>query len=145
MTYKAFFDTNILAYEFELKDPKKRAIARQLLAEWRPSGRMMISVQVLQELYVVLTRKMGIAEEDAESIVQRYAKLPTIVITDPPLVLRGIEISRKYKISFWDALIVSAAKKGGCRVLFTEDLSHGMKLAGVEIINPFKGNPYLNL
>jgi len=138
MTYKAFFDTNILAYEFELKNSEKRAIAKQLLAEWRPSGRMTISVQVLQELYVVLTRKMGIAEEDAESIVQQYAKLPTVINADSALVLRGIEISRRYKISFWDALIVSAALRGGCRIIFTEDLSHGMKIEGIEIINPFQ-------
>lgn len=138
MTYKAFFDTNILAYEFDLNDPEKRAIARQLLAKWRPTGRMTISVQVLQELYVVLARKMGIAEEDAESIVQQYAKLPTTINKDPALVLQGIKISRKYKISFWDALIVSAAKRGSCKVLFTEDLAHGMKIEGVEIINPFK-------
>ena len=137
MTYKAFFDTNILAYEFELKEPEKRAIAKRLLSEWRPSGRMTISVQVLQELYVVLARKMGIAEEDAESIVQRYAKLPTVINADPALVLRGIEISRKYKISFWDALIVGAALRGGCRIIFTEDLSHGMKIEGIEIVNPF--------
>ena len=137
MIYKAFFDTNILVYEFERKEPKKKAIAKRLLAEWRPSGRMVISVQVLQELYVVLTRKMGIAEEDAASIVQQYAKLPTVIGADPALVLRGIEISQRYKISYWDALIVSAALRGGCRIIFTEDLSHGMKIEGIEIVNPF--------
>lgn len=136
MTYKAFFDTNVLAYEFERKDLRKRDIARELLREWRLSGRMILSVQVLQELYVVLTRKMGIYEEDAEKIIKSYARLP-IISADSGLVLQGIGISRRYRISFWDALLVAAALRGDCRIIFTEDLSHGMKIEGVEIVNPF--------
>jgi len=137
MTYRAFFDTNVLAYEFDLADPRKRALSEKLLDQWRPSGRMIISTQILQELYVVLTRKMGIEQKDAEEIIRRYSRLD-VMIVDPELVLEGIKISQRYKISFWDALVVGAAKKGGCKVLFTEDLSHGMRLEGVEIINPFK-------
>ena len=63
------------------------------------------------------------------------------MIIDPSLILNGIGIKRKYKISFWDALIVAAAQRAGCKILFTEDLSHGMKIAGIvagiEIVNPF--------
>lgn len=136
MTYKAFFDTNVLTYEFERKDLRKRDIARELLREWRLSGRMVLSVQVLQELYVVLTRKMGISGEDAEDIIKSYARLP-VINTDSGLVLQGIGISRRYRISFWDALLVAAALRGDCRIIFTEDLSHGMKIEGIEIVNPF--------
>ena len=140
MTYKAFFDTNVLAYEFEQRDLRKRDIARELLREWRSSGRMVLSVQVLQELYVVLTRKMGISEKDAEEIIKNYAKLP-IISADSDLVLRGIEISQRYKVSFWDALLIAAALRGNCRIIFTEDLSHGAKIEGVEIVNPFGSEP----
>ncbi len=126
MSYKAFFDTNVLAYEFEQKDLTKRSVPKELLGKWRPSGNMIISVQVLQELYVVLTRKMGVAEEDAEKVIKIYAKLP-VIITDTELVLYGIEISRRYKISFWDALIVAAAVRSGCYIIFTEDMAHGIK------------------
>ncbi len=136
MTYRAFFDTNVLAYEFDRSDPRKRTLAEKLLDEWRPLGRLIISTQILQELYVVLTRKMGIEAEDAEGIIRRYARLEVIII-DPELIFEGIRISRKYKISFWDALVVGAAKKGVCKVLFTEDLSHGSKIEGLEIVNPF--------
>ena len=59
------------------------------------------------------------------------------MIIDPSLILNGIGIKRKYKISFWDALIVAAAQRAVCKILFTEDLSHGMKIAGIEIVNPF--------
>ena len=76
---------------------------------------MIISVQVLQELYVVLTKKMGISAEDAERVIKNYARLP-VVITDSTLVLQGIEISRRNKISFWDSMVVAAALRGDCRL-----------------------------
>jgi len=138
MMYKAFFDTNILAYEFDKSEHRKQALVVDLINEWRPSGRMIISTQVLQELYVVLTQKLkpALKEEIAEEIIQNYSKLD-IVIIDPSLILNGIGIKRKYKISFWDALIVAAARRAGCKILFTEDLSHGMEIAGIEIVNPF--------
>ena len=136
MSYKAFFDTNILAYEFERKDLDKREVAKKLLEKWRPSGNMVISVQVLQELYVVLTRKMGVPEEDAAKVIESYARLP-VIETDVGLVLHGVEISRRYKISFWDSLIVAAAIRGNCRVIFSEDMAHKMKIEGVEVVNPF--------
>ena len=136
--YKAFFDTNILAYEFDKSEHRKQALAVNLINEWRPSGRMIISTQVLQELYVVLTQKLKppLKEEIAEEIIQNYSKLD-VVIVDPSLILNGISIKRKYKISFWDALIVAASRRAGCKILFTEDLSHGMKIEGIEIVNPF--------
>jgi len=136
--YKAFFDTNILAYEFDKSEHRKQALAVNLINEWRPSGRMIISTQVLQELYVVLTQKLkpALKEEIAEEIIQNYSKLD-VVIVDPSLILNGISIKRKYKISFWDALIVAASRRAGCKILFTEDLSHGMKIEGIEIVNPF--------
>jgi len=136
--YKAFFDTNILAYEFDEREPGRRPVAIELINKWRPSGYMIISTQVLQELYVVLTQKLkpNLTEEIAEEVIQNYSKLD-VVILEPSLILEGIAIKRRYKISFWDALIVAAASYAGCKVLFTEDLSHGMKIAGVEIVNPF--------
>ena len=138
MMYKAFFDTNILAYEFDERKFEKRSVAVELLNEWRPSGRMIISTQVLQELYVVLTQKLkpSLKEDEAEEVIQNYSRLD-IVILEPSLIFEGVRIKRRYKISFWDALIVAAASYAGCRVLFTEDFSHGMKIAGVEIVNPF--------
>ena len=136
--YKAFFDTNILAYEFDERESQKRAIAIELINEWRPSGRMIISTQVLQELYVVLTQKLkpSLKEDVAEEVIRNYSRLD-VVILEPSLILEGVSIKRRYKISFWDSLIVAAASYAGCRMLFTEDLSHGMKIAGVEIVNPF--------
>ena len=138
MMYKAFFDTNILVYEFDTNEYKKQVVVTNLINEWRPSGRMIISTQVLQELYVVLTQKLKppLKAEIAEEVIQNYSKLDVVII-DPSLILDGIKIKRRYKISFWDALIIAAAKSANCKILFTEDLSHGMKIASIEIINPF--------
>ena len=139
MAYRAFFDTNVLAYEFDRSDPQRQATAERLLDEWRPSGRMVISTQVLQELYVVLTMKLRpqLEEEEAERLIRQYSGLD-VVIVDPDLIVEGIRIRRGHRLSFWDALIVAAASEGRCRYLFTEDLSHGMRIEGVEIVNPFR-------
>jgi len=69
--YKAFFDTNILACEFDKSEHRKQALAVDLINKWRPSGRMIISTQVLQELYVVLIQKLkpALKEEIAEEII----------------------------------------------------------------------------
>ncbi len=139
MIYKAFFDTNILAYEFDESNFEKQRIAVELINKWRPSGHMIISTQVLKELYVVLTKKLRppLKDELAEEVIRNYSKLE-VVILDPSLILEGISIKRRHKISFWDALIVTAARRANCKILFTEDLSHGMRIAGIEIVNPFK-------
>ncbi|MCU4137962.1 MAG: putative nucleic acid-binding protein [Thermodesulfobacteria bacterium] len=87
---------------------------------------------------MVLTKKLKppLKEEIAEEVIRNYSKLEVVVL-DPSLILEGIGIKRRYKISFWDALIVTAARKANCKILFTEDLSHGMKIVGIEIVNPF--------
>lgn len=139
MAYRAFFDTNVLAYEFDRSDPRRQATAERLLDEWRPSGRMVISTQVLQELYVVLTMKLRpqLEEEEAERLIRQYSGLDVIIV-DPDLIVEGIRIRRGHRLSFWDALIVAAASEGRCRYLFTEGLSHGMSIEGVEVVNPFR-------
>ena len=95
MMYKAFFDTNILAYEFDERESRKRAIAIELINRWRPSGYMIISTQVLQELYVVLTQKLkpSLKEEIAEEVIRNYSKLDIITV-EPSLIFEGIAIKR---------------------------------------------------
>ncbi len=129
---KAFFDTNILAYEFDNSDTTKQEIASNLLTQWRTNGYMVISTQVLQELFVVLTKKLKppLKEPIAKEVIKTYSKFP-IVIINPNLILKAISIKEKYKFSFWDSLIFSAAIEAKCFILFTEDLSHGAVIEGV--------------
>ena len=139
MTFKAFFDTNVLAYEYDLRNLKKQSVAKNLLDKWRASGNFVISTQVLQELYVVLTKKLisTMSGEEAEEIITTYSVFNVVTVTTET-ILRAIKIKKRYRLSFWDSLIVSAAVDGKCRILFTEDLSDGMKIEGIKIVNPFK-------
>ncbi len=139
MSFKAFFDTNILVYAFDRNSPEKREKARALISHWMPSGNMVISTQVLQELFVVLTRKLkpGLSADEAEDVLKSLVSLE-IKITDPETIFQAIQILKENAISFWDALIVSAALSSRCKVLFTEDLNSGQIIAGVRIENPFE-------
>ncbi|SMP08728.1 Predicted nucleic acid-binding protein, contains PIN domain [Desulfurobacterium pacificum] len=135
---KAFFDTNILAYEFDSRNTTKQEIASTLLTQWRTSGRIVISTQVLQELFVVLTKKLKppLKESIAKEVIKTYSEFP-VVIVNPNLILKAISIKERHKFSFWDSLILSTAIEAKCSILFTEDLSHGTVIEGVQIINPF--------
>lgn len=139
-TASVFVDSNVLVYAHDLDAGKKRSIAAALLERlWRTQSGA-LSVQVLQEFYVAVTRKIAIplALPQAREIVRQYrpwVRSDTTVQT----VLRASEISELARISFWDALIVASAEEAGCAELASEDLSHGQTIAGVKIVNPFLG------
>jgi len=139
MNFKAFFDTNIFAYAFDRSNPEKKEKARALISQWMPSGNMVISTQVLQELFVVLTRKLkpGLSTSEAEEVLKSLLPLE-IKIIDPEMIFQAIQILKEHNISFWDALIISAAVSSRCKVVFTEDLNPGQIIAGVRIENPFE-------
>ncbi len=139
MGFKAFFDTNILAYAFDRSSPSKRDKARNLISRWMPSGNMILSTQVLQELFIVLTRKLrpGLSADEARNVLKSLMPLE-IKIIGPEMIFQAVQILKENAISFWDALIVSAALSSRCKVLFTEDLNSGQTIAGVKIENPFK-------
>lgn len=133
---KAFVDTNVLVYAVDADDPRKRATARTLLEE--RGADIVVSAQILSEFYVVVTRRLAtpMSERDAAAAVDELSKLPTVV-TDAELVRGGIAISRQATLSFWDGLVVAAARAAGCDTLLTEDLSPGSTIAGVRVENPF--------
>ena len=139
MSYKVFFDTNILAYAFDESSPGKNKQAKKLVSQWMPTGRMVISTQVLQELFVVLTKKLepGLSSDNAAEVIKSLLSLE-INIVGPNTILKTIKISKENTISFWDALIISSAFDSKCRILFTEDLNRGQIISGVQIENPFE-------
>ncbi|MGH7483141.1 MAG: PIN domain-containing protein [Longimicrobiales bacterium] len=139
---RSFLDTNVLVYLFDRDAPEKRASARRLIEREVTTGLAVLSTQVLQEFYVVVTRKLADPMEPAaaERAVKELAALP-IVQTDTTLVLSGIARSRRDGFSLWDALIIEAALVGGCDRLYTEDLQHGRRVEGLTIENPFQGAP----
>jgi predicted nucleic acid-binding protein len=132
-----FLDTNILIYADDLDAGSKRDVAREVLREAFVSGNGVLSTQVLQEFFVIATRKLGVDAEIARRKVELAAKLDVVRI-DAEEVLAAIDLHRLHSFSFWDALIVRCAATAGCARLLTEDLQDGRVIAGVQIENPFK-------
>lgn len=132
----AFFDTNILIYADDASTPPKQSRAIRLLADHQRSGLSVISLQVLQEYFAAVTRKLGVDPELAQRKVQLFAR-GRVVRFEAGDVIAAIELHRLTRISFWDALIVHAARLAGAAVLYSEDLQHGALLGGVPIVNPF--------
>jgi predicted nucleic acid-binding protein len=90
----------------------------------------------LQEYYAVITRKLGLATELAQRKVEMLAH-GNVVRFEARDVIAAIELHRLTRISFWDAMIVHAARIAGATVLYTEDLQHGAVIGGVPVVNPF--------
>lgn len=133
-----FVDTNILVYAVDRSDPDKQPRARALLEALWSTRSGCLSTQVLQEFYVVATRKLtpAMTRREAREIVGLYASWPVIQV-DPPLILGASELEERHKLSFWDALIVEAARRAGATRLVSEDLQAGRTISGVRIENPF--------
>lgn len=135
---KSFVDTNVLVYAYDVSDPAKRDIARQLVAGLWENGGGLLSPQVLQEFFVTVTRKIAtpLSTKIARGIVEDLAEW-RVVPADAGSVLRAIELQTETGFSFWDAMIVQSAIDGGATTLWSEDLQHGRKVKGVAIRNPF--------
>jgi predicted nucleic acid-binding protein len=134
----SFVDTNVLVYAFEKSgSPKKRA-AQRLLSELMDEDRLRVSTQVLQELFVTLTRKVvrRCSSEEALAVLEDLATWPLIIV-DYEAIRSAVGLERQVSLSFWDALVVVAAARSGASVLYTEDLNDGQEILGVRITNPF--------
>lgn len=136
---RAFVDTNVLVYLFDRSEPAKQAVASRVWAEEAPGRNLVLSTQVLQEFYSVVTREgeSTLSSEAAERVVLRLSEGPVVVL-EPAMVLSAIRRARRARISFWDALIVEAALAGGCARLLTEDMQHGRDFDGLRVENPFR-------
>ena len=139
MSGKVFVDTNVFVYLFDRDAPAKRATARQILETEGPPGRIVLSTQVLQEFYVNVTRKLGkpLSESDGASATNDLCAFD-VVDVDKDMVVRSMALSRTERMSFWDALIVEAARTRGCDRLLTEDLQDGRQFGPLKITNPFR-------
>ena len=136
MSRLAFFDTNVLVYTDDASAPGKQEEAIALFSRHFRDGTAAVSLQVLQEYYVAATRKLGVAPEVAQRKVEILSS--TLVVRfSPPDVIAAIELHRLIQISFWDALIVHAARVAGAAVIYSEDLQPGPTLGGVPLVNPF--------
>jgi|HubBroStandDraft_6_1064221.scaffolds.fasta_scaffold1055832_2 predicted nucleic acid-binding protein len=136
-----FFDTNVLIYLFDKDSPNKAAVARQLYSRLVREKSGLVSVQVLQEFFVTLSKKFAVtlSPDDVEREVRDLSALLKVIETDVALVLDSVTLSRRYTLSFWDSLIIQAALRGGASVLYTEDLQDGQVFESLTVRNPFAG------
>lgn len=133
-----FLDTNILVYAHDLSAGNKHTIAKNLVRRLWETGNGCLSVQMLQEFYVTVTRKVAqpMPVENAAEIV-RDLSFWQIHTPNAEDVLGAIDIQRHYQVSFWDAMIIQSAKCSGCTVIWSEDLSDGQEYQNLLVRNPF--------
>ena len=138
MSGPVFVDTNVFVYARDAREPSKQPIAAEWLQHlWaEQSGRT--STQVLSEYYVTVTRKLapGLPVDDAWDDVQSLLSWRPIA-TDDAVLRRGHDIEQRYRLGWWDSLIVAAAILQGCPLLLSEDLQDGGTYGGVTVRSPF--------
>ncbi len=136
---KSFVDTNVLIYAEDRDAGERHEIARDLIVELWNTRTGVVSVQVLQEFFVNITRKpkKPLSASRALDIVKEYLTWE-VVENSPALLVASIELHQKAQLSFWDASIVQAALEAGCSRLYTEDLNAGQRFGKLVLENPFK-------
>jgi predicted nucleic acid-binding protein len=141
MTARIFVDTNVFVYAKQALEPKKQPLAAQWLERLWSEQTGRTSVQVLNEYYTTLTRKIKPAVPPADAwddVKNLIAWNPHA--TDLELLHRGREVEQRYRLSWWDSLIVAAAQVQNCVLLLTEDLQDRSIYGGVTVRNPFTFN-----
>ncbi len=135
-----FVDANVLVYAFDSSAAQKQRAAQELLKRLWDSGTGCVSIQVLQEFFVTITKKVPkpLPVDDAKARISEFAAWTVFAPTAEDIVA-AIDLHTEAKIGFWDAMVVLAAAESECDVLWTEDLTHGQMLRGVRIQNPFAG------
>ncbi len=136
MKERTFLDTNILIYADDLDGGEKREVARGILRNALSTATGVISTQVLQEFFVIATRKLGVDAEIARRKVALMARMELVQVR-LDLILGAIDLHRLHHLSFWDGLVVKSAASAGCTRLLTEDLQEGQVIDGVRVSNPF--------
>jgi predicted nucleic acid-binding protein len=131
-------DTNILVYALT-PDDERSLRAQELITGLSDLNALRTSTQVLQELYSVSTLKLKnpLTPKQALAYIDKLAACP-VIINDVNTIREAARLSAREPISFWDAMLLSAAARGRCARLYTEDMQHGRTMLGVQIVNPFR-------
>jgi len=133
---RTFFDTNILVYAEDASEPVKQKKAIQLFEDHRRSRTGVVSLQVLQEYFVTVTRKQKLDPQVARRKVELLSQFD---VAEPGLndILAAIDLHRLHGLSYWDALVVQMAKRSACRIILSEVMQPGSAIEGVAVVNPF--------
>jgi predicted nucleic acid-binding protein len=136
-----FVDTNVLVYAFDKGGSEKKRVAQRLIQQLMEEDRLRVSTQVLQELFVTLTRKVSrcCSPGEALAILEDLTAWPLMTV-DYAAIRSAAGLAGQAQLSFWDALLAVAAARTGASVLYTEDMNDGQEILGVRIRNPFRGD-----
>jgi len=129
-------DTNVLAYAEGVNGAERRDTALDLVRRL-PQEATVVPAQVLGELFNVLVRKGGKPRTDARDALLSWRDAFQMVETSPEVMLAAADLAADHQLGIWDAVILSAAAKSGCRLLLSEDLQEGFTWAGVTVVDPF--------
>lgn len=134
MSDKVFLDTNILIYYNRTDCPEKRQIAAKIIEECN----CVISIQVINEINNIFTKKYPISESDIKLFLEDLINVCDIVQISVKLSFMALKLHFKYKISYYDSIILAAALESNCQVVYSEDMQHGQVIENtLKIINPF--------
>jgi predicted nucleic acid-binding protein len=138
MKGKIFVDTNIIIYAYDLDSGPKHDIAKTVIENLWEEKSGIISTQVLQEFYVNITRKIAtpLPPAQARGVIENYL-VWHVELNGPETILLASEIEERYNLSFWDSMIVAAARNAEAEKILTEDLNPGQIVEGILIENPF--------
>ena len=139
MNDKFFIDTNIFIYSFDNSDPEKQFISKRIIDDGLSNSNSIISYQVIQEFINVATKKFStpLSISDCQKYFSVILEPLCEIFSSIDLYYQALEIMERWKYSFYDSLIISAAIKGNCSVLYSEDLQDHQKIFDLTIVNPF--------
>lgn len=132
-----FLDTNIIVYSHDSDDIRKRDIASDLLFHALKKRRGVISAQVLGETFATFVKKYHRDPEEAADEIRKSTQFRVVDLAKA-LVLRGLGIKATFGLPYRDSLIMAAAERSSCPIVFSEDLNDGQQYGTVKVVNPFK-------
>ena len=136
MSVRSFIDTHLLIYADASDEPDKQAQAIAVIREHRLARTGVISTQVLQEFIATAIRKLALPPELIRERVAFYSGFE-VISASVSLIMAALDLRGLHQLSFWDAMIIQAAREASCAVLLSEDLQTNATLSGVRIVNPF--------
>jgi predicted nucleic acid-binding protein len=136
MSVRSFIDANLLIYADASDEPDKQARAIAVIREHRLARTGVISTQVLQEFIATAIRKLALPPELIRERVAFYSGFE-VISASVSLIMAALDLRGLHQLSFWDAMIIQAAREASCTMLLSEDLQTNATLSGVRIVNPF--------
>lgn len=135
MSDKFFIDTNILVYFYTKTEKTKLNILEKLLNQ----ADLVVSTQVLNELSNVLLKKFNLSADEITMLIQEVSRWCLVHTVDITTIIRALYITKRYKVSFFDGLMIAAALECNCKIMYSEDMHHDCLIEeSLSIVNPFK-------